>query len=279
MKSTKNILLVSISGLLILSSVWANAMYDSTTWSWQKLNADWVKKEARMLYKNKIQNVKEMKNNLLQENKQRREQIKQNLNNFKDQTDAIKDAFSELSEETTEELKVLRDLHQENLTLLKEEFKNTDLTLEERDELKEELEELNNEYAEKVEELVWENEKASNFLEERKELKEQNQELREEQKQSREQFREERKELVNKYKQNYVNKLATAIPRIKDDKLAQLWTKIDTLLEKIEAKTDLSQEKKDELLAQIISLKEIFEEELELRETEEEELNLDELFE
>jgi len=278
MKNTKNIILVGVSSLLIISSLWANAMYEWGTWSWKKLSTDWIK-QARMLYKENVSEVKTMKTNLIQENKQRKEQIKNNIENFKEQADAVKNAFSELSEETTDELKVLRDLHLENLAIIKEELKSSELTLEERDEIKEELEELNSEYAEKVKELVGENEKASTFLQEREELKEKNSELREEQKQSRNEFRENRNEMINKYKENYLNKLSTAIPRIKSDKLEQVSDKIDALLEKIESNTKITQEKKDKLLAQIISLKEIMDEEVELRETEDEELNLDEIFE
>jgi len=191
----------------------------------------------------------------------------------------MKEIFADVSDENKEELKTLREENKTAKNEIKESLKDKNLTLEEREELQEELKEINEAYDEKVAELVAGSETATAFLEERKALKEQNAAIRAEAKEARKAYRDGRDEKVEEYKEIFLGKLAQAIPRIGDDKLATIGEKIEKMVENIEANDNITDEKKDKLLAQVISLKEILEEELENRELDEEDLDIEAILE
>ena len=76
-------------------------------------------------------------------------------------------------------------------------------------------------------------------------------------------FRGKLNDKVEKYKNNLGSKLEKGLPKIKEEKIENVLTKIDKVTEVIEKNTKISQIKKDQILTQIIALKELLEEELE----------------
>jgi hypothetical protein len=73
------------------------------------------------------------------------------------------------------------------------------------------------------------------------------------------------------YKEIYLNKLITALPNVSDTKLEKISEMIEGMVERLESNTKMSDERKDTQISQIISFKEILDEELESREILEEE--------
>lgn len=294
MKNKKYILLASLSSILLLGTIWVNAGEDSSSWVTSESNSQEtieVKpelrdrkpelrnlKETRIEFKNNKKIIQEDRLKLMEDQKERKMQMKDNLLNLKEETGWVRENFKELSLENKDTLKALRDEHKIETDAIKEKLKNTNLTLEERETLRLDLKNLNDELLLKIKEIVGDNSKALSFVNQREELRMQNQELREENKTDRIKFREERKEMVEKYKEKYYNTLAKAIPVIKVEKLEKISERINKLHESIEANTRISTERKEKLLSQILSLKEIMEEELDARNQTEENLNLDELF-
>jgi hypothetical protein len=96
-------------------------------------------------------------------------------------------------------------------------------------------------------------------------------------KEAREQYREGRDETVEMYKEAFLNRLITVLPKVSNEKLDKISDKVDAMLEKVESNEKINEDKKEKLMAQIISFKEIMEEELESREIEEEELDLEDI--
>ena len=135
------------------------------------------------------------------------------------------------------------------------------------------------EYNIDIRDLVSDNEKVIALLDERDELKVQNDLLRIQSKEAREQYREGRDQSVEMYKEAFLNRLTTVLPKVSNEKLETISDKVDAMLERIESNDKISDSKKETFMAQIISFKEIMEEELESREMEEEEIDLDDILE
>jgi hypothetical protein len=211
--------------------------------------------------------------------KARKDEAKANREAFKKDKSEMKEIFADVTDENKEELKTLREENKAAKNEIKEALKNKDLTLEEREALQAELKEINESYDGKVAELVSGSETATAFIEERKALREQNAAIRAEAKEARKEYRGGRDEKVEEYKEIFFGKLAQIIPKVHNDKLAQISEKIEAMVENIEGNEKITEEKKDILLAQVISLKEILDEELENRETEEEDLDIDSILE
>jgi PHP family Zn ribbon phosphoesterase len=85
--------------------------------------------------------------------------------------------------------------------------------------------------------------------------------------------------MVIKYKENFVKRIGSKIEVLaqkKPEKLEQILTKIDKMIEKFENKTNLSSEKKDKIISQLIAIKEMVEDKLEETElNEDNELNVE----
>lgn len=234
-----------------------------------------MKEEKKAMLNERKANREGLKNDI----KLNKEEAKLNRSEFKKSKDEMKEIFSDVSQNAKDELKILRAEHKENTALLSKEVKNTDLTLEERNTIKSQLKELNDMYNQKVSDLVSSSDTATAFLAEREELKAKNDILRKESKETRELYREGRGEKIELYKELLWNKLIPKLPKVSNTKLELISVTIEAMVERLEANTTMSESKKDSLIAQIISFKEIMDDELEARILAEEEIDLDDIFE
>jgi len=241
-------------------------------WLWE-----WMK-NTKILIKNGKDVMKEKKATLIEENKERKLNIKNNWENFQEEyKEEAKEAFSELSDEDKEKLKELKEKHMEVNKIIKEKLKEKNLTLEERENLKEEIREINNQFTENVKEIVWDNEVVIQFIEKREELRNENNELRSETREARRKYRWEYRELVGKYKQIFLNKLSKILPKLSIEKIGKVSERIEKMILQVEGKENITDEKKEKSLSQLIGLKELMEEELESREEVNENVDLEEI--
>ena len=271
MKNIRNtaLLVLLITGLLTSLSVSADEV--------ETMNAD---KKAHMEEMKQARSEHKLNREAFKwEMQDKKDEAKSNREGFKKSKDEMKDIFSDVSTEVKNELKELKNDHKENTQELKQSIKNKDLSLEERADIKDELEEINNQYNSDIRNLVSDNEEVSAFLDERDKLKVKNDLLRLQAKEAREQYREWRDEAVEMYKEAFLNRLITVLPKVSDEKLSTISDKVDAMLERIESNDKISDTKKETYMAQIISFKEIMEEELESREIAEEEIDLDDILE
>jgi F0F1-type ATP synthase membrane subunit b/b' len=134
---------------------------------------------------------------------------------------------------------------------------------EEREEIREEMDEIVEEYFEEAEEIVGSESDAAALFVKRKEVYETNERLRDENKEIRKEYRQTRNETVTKYRAAFIKRLGNALDRIPNEKLENVLDKIDTLIERYESSENVSEERKDKILGQLIALKEIIEEKLE----------------
>jgi hypothetical protein len=203
---------------------------------------------------------------------EKRDEAKLNREEFKNNKTSIINAFSGIIDTQKEELTKLRDEYKTAIENIMKKLKNRELTLEERETLRLEIEKINEKFNEEVKNLFSDNEKVLVFIETKEKLKLKNEKLRDEAKIAREQYREGRDEQIMIQKEFYLNKLALTIPKVNDIKLENISKQAQKMLEKIEANTKLSTEKKDKISSKIISLIEILEEEIENRAANSEEI-------
>lgn len=260
------------------SNVMTTSSSGSITGSWMHTGSGMYMKKLREAKEDsKIlkDELKKSREELREEVKTKKDEIKTNREEFKENSWDLKDILSDISDEQKEELKTLRDSHRATVEDIKEQLKNKELTSDEREELRNQLDEELSSYAEDVKEVIGDDAEASSYVDSRLELRNKNSEIRDEIRKNRVETRGEMGDMIEKYKEAYFSKLATVVPKLATEKLEKLSTKIDTMLEKIEANTKLSQDKKDKLVAQIVSLKEIIDEELETRDILDEELEIE----
>jgi hypothetical protein len=221
-------------------------------------------KEKKMVFKK----LKEARNETIKAN---RDQMKENRSGFKTENkEEMKEVFSSLDESTQAELKELNETHKEAMSALKAEYKDMEKTEENMAALKEKMEAAKADHYNEMKNVLGDNTEALELLEKRKELYKENMELRKENAQARKDFRGERSELVGKYKTKFADRLKSNLDRISPEKLEKVSGKIDTVIEKIEAKTNMSDEKKDQIVYQLIALKELVDEQLDQNEIENE---------
>jgi len=229
--------------------------------------------------KNKIIEVKKnMKERYKEEYKKYKDTIENNKKTFKEEVKKMKGAFSELSKEVQEKIKNIREEWNKLRKEIIEKLKDKNLTLEKREDLRKEIYNINNNISEKIKELVSWNEKALKVIEKREELNRKNSILRMNKDELKKEYRWKRDELVQKYKKKFVSKLSSKITKLSTKKLEKVNWKIDKMIDKFEANTKISDSKKDKILAQLISLKELITEELDNREVINDEIDLDKLF-
>lgn len=244
----------------IVLKMWANGWYDFSNKSFS-----WAKME-----------MKENKDKI----KENRETIKDNLKNFKDENWTVAKYMSWLTQEQKDSLLSLREERQKEVNEILVKIKAWNLSETEIAELKTELNTISDEYLAKVKEVVWDNEELLKFFQLRTELFKENQELRQENKTTRNEVKETRTEikdtkkaLRDKYKAVFSKKLEWKLDNLSADKIKAIIEKVDTLIAKYN-ESDLSQDKKDKLVAQLESIKAILQDKL----TESEDLiNVDEL--
>lgn len=270
----KNKYLFLLIAALIFSAtnVSADDSSISTTNKVRIMTGSWMLKEPRLESRTEIKAKRE---ELKQEVKTKKEEIKNNREDYKKEVWELKEIFSEITDEQKEELKNLREEHRDNVKEIQEKLKNKELTLEEREQLRTELDNEVSSYAESIKEIAWDNSEVESYVNSRLELRDKNKSIREDIKNSREEFRGERNELVLEFKEAYYWKVAQVIPKLADNNLEKLSVKIDTLITKTEANAKLSKENKDKMVAQLISLKEILDEELETRDILDEDLEIE----
>ncbi|MDQ7009907.1 MAG: hypothetical protein Q9M94_06455 [Candidatus Gracilibacteria bacterium] len=189
--------------------------------------------------------------------------MKENRANMEEKQSEMKKSFSALDDDTRAKLKQENKIFKEEIKKIREEHKNKKLDEEAREVLKEKMEEVRKANYEKMEDNLAGNEEALNAIKSRKEVFEKNRELRKQNTEKRIEFRGERNDMVVKYKTAFISKLGTRIEKINDSKLEIILPKIDTLVEKMEKNTRLTEEKRDMIISQLIALKEIIEEKLE----------------
>lgn len=228
--------------------------------------------EAKNNFKEAREQRKENRETFMKTQQEKRDEAKLNREEFKNNKTSIINAFSGITDTQKEELTKLRDEHKTAIEDIMEKLKNRELTLEERETLRLEIEKINEKFNEEVKNLFSDNEKVLVFIETKEKLKLKNEKLRDEAKIAREQYREGRDEQIMIQKEFYLNKLALTIPKVNDIKLENISKQAQKMLEKIEANTKLSTEKKDKISSKIISLIEILEEEIENRATNSEEI-------
>lgn len=275
----KSIVLLIISLLLSISIASADdsSMSDSDDNKVMSGSGMYMKnlREAKDEAKMSREEIKNKKNQLKEEVKSKKEEIKENRDEYKKDRGELKEIFSEVNDEQKEELKTIREEHKTKVEEIKEKLKNKELTTDEREALRIELDKEIQSYAEAVKEIVWENAEVESYVDSRLELRDKNKSVREEIRNNREEFRWERSQLVLEFKETYYWKVAQVAPKLSDAKLEKLSTQIDSLIAKAEANTKLSQENKDKMVAQLTSLKEIIDEELETREILSEDIELE----
>lgn len=275
----KSIVLLIISLLLSISIASADdsSMSDSDDNKVMSGSGMYMKnlREAKDEAKMSREEIKNKKNQLKEEVKSKKEEIKENRDEYKKDRGELKEIFSEVNDEQKEELKTIREEHKTKVEEIKEKLKNKELTTDEREALRIELDKEIQSYAEAVKEIVWENAEVESYVDSRLELRDKNKSVREEIRNNREEFRWERSKLVLEFKETYYWKIAQVAPKLSDAKLEKLSTQIDSLIAKAEANTKLSQENKDKMVAQLTSLKEIIDEELETREILSEDIELE----
>lgn len=228
--------------------------------------------EAKNNFKEAREQRKENRETFMKTQQEKRDEAKLNREEFKNNKTSIINAFSGITDTQKEELTKLRDEHKTAIEDIMEKLKNRELTLEERETLRLEIEKINEKFNEEVKNLFSDNEKVLVFIETKEKLKLKNEKLRDEAKIAREQYREGRDEQIMIQKEFYLNKLALTIPKVNDIKLENISKQAQKMLEKIEANTKLSTEKKDKISSKIISLIEILEEEIENRAANSEEI-------
>ena len=200
--------------------------------------------------------------------KEKREVISSNFEALKENRSIIKNEFSLRSElkwlnsELQKEIKVINDTFKEESKLLEDEIKANKWDLEKIQEIRDELNELRVSYYEELISIVDDTE-VKESLTSRLELLKENIALIDSNMEARVEFRWKLNDKVTKYKDVLETKLEKGLPKIKEDKLENVLSKIDKVTEVIENNTKISQTKKDQILSQIIALKELLEEELE----------------
>lgn len=244
----------------IILKMWANGWYDFSNKSFS-----WAKMEMK-------ENKEKIKEN--------RETIKENLKDFKQENWTVAKYMSWLTQEQKDSLLSLREERQKEVNEILAKIKAWNLTETESAELKAKLNTISEEYLAKVKEIVWDNEELLNFFQLRTEVFKENQELRQENKTTRNDVKETRTEikdtkkaLKDKYKIVFAKKLEWKLDNLSTDKIKAIIEKVDTLIAKYK-ESDLSQDKKEKLTAQLESIKEILNDKL----TESEDLiNVDDL--
>ena len=224
--------------------------------------------------KEEIKKMKEAHKDLVKEN---RTKIKENIESFKSENGKPKDAFKGLTEDQKKEIKSLSETHKSEMKALQDSFKASEKTDENIQAHRTAVEALRAKHFDELKAVVGDNAEASAFVDARKSVFEENSQIREENTQARIEMRGAIEDKVMKYKEVFGKKIIDKLPKMPEDKLQKLLTKITTMIAKTTDNTKLKQENKDKLLAQLTSLKELIEEELDNRTSQADTINIDEI--
>lgn len=107
------------------------------------------------------------------------------------------------------------------------------------------------------------------LLEKRKAVYTENEALRAENREVREEYKAERKEFIDTYKGVFIKRIGNRLDSIPTANLEKAADRIDAMLEKLEANSSMSEERKQAQIDAILALKEIVEDRIENDESDE----------
>lgn len=254
----------------------------TSTWVTTPTPRKWIMlevKAARQWVKEAKEVKKEERKTLIENNQKLREEAKENREKFKSENDELKVILWKLTQEIQTQIKALWVEHRAAIDILQTELSNSWTTDARKEEIKTQMKTLNEAHIAKVIELAWSTDEVKAYFAKKAELITTNEELRKQAKENRTEFRQWMSEIVTKYKTLYLVQLKLVIPRLWDTKLEEVSAKIDAMIAKIDANTTMSEDNKTKLLAQITSIKEIIQEELDSRATADETFDINTILE
>jgi len=260
--------IVSLSAFADETTTTNTGETNTSTWVTTSAPRKWIMlevKTARQGVKEAKEVKKEKRKTLIENNQKLREEVKQNREEFRSENEELKVILWKLSQEIQTQIKALWLEHRVAMNSLQTELSNSGATEARKEEIKTQMKTLNEAHIAKVIELAWSTDEVKVYFTKKAELIEKNEELRNQAKEARAEFRQWKDEIVNKYKTLYFAQLKAVIPRLWDTKLEEVSAKIDAMITKIDANATMSEENKAKLLAQITSIKEIIQEELDSR--------------
>lgn len=231
--------------------------------------------EAKEKLNMKKEDLRTLRNNKRDNVKANLDTIKENRKSFRQENKTeIKAVFKDIDESDKIELKELRKNFIEEKVHLKADFKEMEKNNENLSKYREDIAELRKDFYENLKELNSNNSEALELLEKRKNVFEMNQGLRKENIKTRVDFRGERSELVMKYKSAFLERLWNKLERVPSNKLGKISDKIDVLITKTEARSNISIEMREKLLSQLWALKDILDDRMQDNEDEADDLDI-----
>jgi hypothetical protein len=201
---------------------------------------------------------------MLGQQKEMRDQMKANKAAFKEGQDGLKAIFGKLDQTLQTQLRELSATNRSAIDALRNEESASGTTAERKAAIKTEIKALHESHVAKILNVVGSGSigtEVSNYFAKQKEMITKNEALREEGKKARMEFRQGKDEQVEKYKDQYFGQLKSVIPKLKNQKIDDMSMKIDALIAKIEGNMKMTDVKKEKFLSQVISIKELLEEE------------------
>lgn len=245
---------------MIRTNVWIREKI-TMSGSIMKDKMSWIKEDMKTFRKD----IKEVRN-------EKREIISNNLRDLKENRSEIKSEFSLrsvlkwLNSELTDEIKALDETFRADMKALEEELKANIWDIEKVKELRLRIQNIRIAYNEKLISLVTDTE-VKNTLTKRLELLKQNFELINSNIGARIEFRWKLNNKVSTYKDKLSTKLEKGLPKVKETNIEKVLWKLDWVISTIENNTKITQINKDTIMAQLIALKELLEEQIEANTT------------
>ncbi|MDD3144607.1 MAG: hypothetical protein PHV23_00690 [Candidatus Gracilibacteria bacterium] len=214
------------------------------------------------------EDIKVFKNDIKEIRNEKKEVISTNLQDLKDNRSEIKTEFSlksvlkGLTPELITEVKTLDETFRNDVKALEEKIKTNIGDIVKVKELRLELQNIRIAYNEKLISLVTDTE-VKNTLTKRLELLKQNFELIDSNIDARIEYRGALNDKVTTYKDKLSTKLGNGLPKVKEANIEKVLSKVDSVITIIENNTKITQYNKDKIIAQIIALKELLEEQIE----------------
>jgi len=188
-----------------------------------------------------------------------RKQAAQNLKDFQTNNgNLLKSVKSELTDEQKTELTGNAQEFKSSMDSLRKQAQTA--TGSALSDLQDQMKELASKHYQDMKDIVGDNSGALDIIDQRINVFEENQSLREENTQIRKSYASDKTTIVEKYRENFSKRLAGTLDTIPTEKLTQVDTKIDTLLNKYENDATLSEAKKNAIIAQLIAIKSLVEE-------------------
>ena len=232
------------------------AGFFSSTFAEDDVTVEGVKTK-RMEMKSKVQQLKESTKEAVSEN---REEIKENISNYREENKKGRaELFAGVDKETRTQIKILIEETKAQIESLKAELAGSD----DKEGILKQVEAVYNDHIADVKTLLADYPEALEAIQDRTEVFEANKTLREENKKTREAYRWARNKMVQSYKANFVKKIGNKLDAISDDRLEKLLDRIDTMESQFEENTEISDERRDTVISQLIALKELIQEHLE----------------